>query len=1058
MRANSPASVGCGRPHRERLSRSAPGRILLVVLSLSAGLRADDALVERLKTAIASEMEARKVPGVSAALIRAGEIAWSGGFGKADAATGAPVDERTLFPAASCSKPVAALAAMLLAERGTLDLDAPIEEVLKTWTPPCRPFFGPVTLRLILAHRAGLSIHGVPGYDKDDPEARTCREELTHSLEFLDEPGTGFRYSGGGFMILQVALEDVTGKTFNTLMEEEILRPLGMEASTFEPFRPPYEDHMACGHYADGRGVAWRVTPGLAAAWLHTTPSDLARFLIAVYRASRLGETNVIRPRTARTMITPTGAAEGRYGAYTSLAFFISDTPLGRVVFHRGSNRGYRCGMWIFLATGDGLVVMTNSENGTDLCSAVHDAVFPAARGADPEELVDFGSGFDPAAVEARDAKVALVGGGEGRRLRVETGTSVAYPGITIPAPKEVWDLSGRVWISLEVSNPGDAEALVSLRVDNAGADGSRNCETGSIRLAPGRSGTIDIPLSKKAYPRGAIAFIGMRGNPPVTPDLDPSKVTQVLVFVSHPKRAHVFEIVGLRAGGAAAPSTEPADPKRFFPMIDPFGQYRYRDWPGKVHGEADLAARRAAEERDIAACPGPGDRDAYGGWAKGPAREATGFFRVEKIDGVWWLIDPEGRLFWSHGIDCVRGGNATPITDREGYFEDLPAADSPLAAFYGRGNWAPHGYYQGKGAYRTYDFARANLLRKYGESWPDASADLAHRRLRSWGMNTIANWSDGAVYMRRRTPYTATVSPSSRRLEGSEGYWGKFPDVFDAGFRQSLRAAFAREKGRTAGDPWCIGFFVHNEIAWGDEWSLAVAALKSPADQPAKRAFIEDLKAKYGTIEKLNDAWGAKHASWDALLASTEAPDRGRARDDLGDFYTRTAETYFRTIREELKEAAPQQLYLGCRFAWVNDRAARAGAKYCDVVSYNRYEYSVESLRLPEGCDKPVVIGEFHFGALDRGMFHTGLRRARDQRHRADLYAAYVRGALENPLIVGTHWFQYQDQATTGRGDGENYQIGFLDICDTPYPEIVAAARHVGARMYEIRSEARSR
>jgi len=242
---------------------------------------------------------------------------------------------------------------------------------------------------------------------------------------------------------------------------------------------------------------------------------------------------------------------------------------------------------------------------------------------------------------------------------------------------------------------------------------------------------------------------------------------------------------------------------------------------------------------------------------------------------------------------------------------------------------------------------------------------------------------------------------------------------------------------------------------SWSDELSLAIAALKSPADQPAKRAFIEDLKAKYGTIEKLNDAWGTNHAGWDVLLSSIEPPDKTRARDDLGAFYTRTAETYFRTIREELKAVAPDQLYLGCRFAWVNDRAARAGAKYCDVVSYNRYEYGVEDLRLPDGCDKPVVIGEFHFGALDRGMFHTGLRRARDQRHRADLYAAYVRGALRHPLIVGTHWFQYQDQATTGRGDGENYQIGFLDICDTPYPEIIAAARDIGARMYDIRHEA---
>jgi hypothetical protein len=99
-----------------------------------------------------------------------------------------------------------------------------------------------------------------------------------------------------------------------------------------------------------------------------------------------------------------------------------------------------------------------------------------------------------------------------------------------------------------------------------------------------------------------------------------------------------------------------------------------------------------------------------------------------------------------------------------------------------------------------------------------------------------------------------------------------------------------------------------------------------------------------------------------------------------------------------------------------------------------------------------PMIIGEFHFGALDRGMFHTGLRKTTDQQDRADKYKSYVQGALHNPYIVGTHWFQYKDQATTGRGDGENYQIGFIDICDKPYPEIVKASREVGYDLYEYR------
>ncbi|MCL4195773.1 MAG: beta-agarase, partial [Thermoguttaceae bacterium] len=152
--------------------------------------------------------------------------------------------------------------------------------------------------------------------------------------------------------------------------------------------------------------------------------------------------------------------------------------------------------------------------------------------------------------------------------------------------------------------------------------------------------------------------------------------------------------------------------------------------------------------------------------------------------------------------------------------------------------------------------------------------------------------------------------------------------------------------------------------------------------------------------------------------------------------------------------QVAPNHLYLGCRFAWVNDRAVRASAKYCDVIGFNKYSYSIADFTLPEGIDKPAIVGEFHFGALDRGMFHTGLRPVADQNARAAAYKSYVLGALDNPHWVGTHWFQWGDQATTGRGDGENYQIGFMDVCDTPYPETIQASREVGAALYRTRYE----
>jgi hypothetical protein len=332
---------------------------------------------------------------------------------------------------------------------------------------------------------------------------------------------------------------------------------------------------------------------------------------------------------------------------------------------------------------------------------------------------------------------------------------------------------------------------------------------------------------------------------------------------------------------------------------------------------------------------------------------------------------------------------------------------------------------------------------------------ETIHQRLRGWGLNTIANWSDLNVAFLRRTPYTDSVSSrGAKNIEGSEGYWGKFPDVFDPSFSAGVQRSMAGKAGKSAGDPWCLGYFSDNEMSWGDETSIAVAALASPPDQAAKRALLADLEAKYGDIAKLNAQWGTRHESWESLRQSTAKPDLAKAGEDLRAFYTRAAEGYFRTVREAIHAVAPKQLYLGCRFAWVNARAAAAAAKYCDVVSFNLYRRSVAEFKFPGGQDVPLIIGEFHFGALDRGMFHTGLVPVANQAERAAAYGAYVEGALRHPQFVGTHWFQYQDEPTTGRVlDEENYQIGFVDIADTPYAEIVATSRAVGQGMYRLRA-----
>lgn len=679
-------------------------------------------------------------------------------------------------------------------------------------------------------------------------------------------------------------------------------------------------------------------------------------------------------------------------------------------------------------------------------------SVSPAIQ---PERVVVAVDRLQADALEPRDAKAQSIATPAGPRLRVLTGHRSQWPAVLFHSGKEPWNLAAYQYATVTVKNVGTSPATVGLRIDSRAADRRKPGPQNRADLKPGEEATIRVRLASRVPPQWREKLVGMRGLPfgwSENSQFDPAQVDEMSVYVTRPSVDHRLEISDIRAVGTSiSPPTDVV--ARLLPMIDRYGQFMHRDWPGKVHNDAELQRHRQQEADVLARDKGPEGWDQYGGWLAGPKFQATGFFRTTKHRERWWLVDPEGRLFWSHGIDCVRStmGN-TPLTGRESWFADLPQRDSPLGQFFGRTTVGPVGYYAGKRV-ETFNFQAANLFRKFGPEWESQFAAQAHPRLRNWGLNTIGNWSDPKICLLRKTPYVLPIFHASKRLEGSTGYWGKFWDVFDPEYRAALDRNMAKEHGQSAGDPWCIGYFVDNELGWGDELSLAVATLASPAGQAAKRVFLADLRAAYASIEALNHAWGTRHASWDALAECQTPPDKKRAGKDLEAFALKFHRAYFRNCREAVKAVAPHQLYLGCRFAWVNDAAARVSAEYCDVVTYNRYQFTADDFRLPDGIDMPVLIGEFHFGALDRGMFHPGLREVEDQAARAKAYERYLSGALANPWLVGAHWFQYGDEPTVGRWDGENYQIGFVDICDTPYAETIAAARRIGAQLYSLRS-----
>jgi len=554
--------------------------------------------------------------------------------------------------------------------------------------------------------------------------------------------------------------------------------------------------------------------------------------------------------------------------------------------------------------------------------------------------------------------------------LRIRFASGARQPGIRIPAPAGGWNLEGFTAIDVDVFNSGTREAAILCRA------GPHSWNDGIAVVAPGATGTVRVLLKRRAWPPPLRnRFPGINGAPGdfvwIWDAPDGPRVTELGIHAITEAVPESIEVSRIRAVPVhATPEPDPMS-RAIFPLVDGYGQYRHRDWPGKTHSDRDLAAVRRTEDADLRRNRGPAGRTRWGGWAAGPRLAATGHFRTHKVRGRWWLVDPGGALFWSHGITCVNARELTPLEGRERFFGRLPRREA-LAAFRHR---------------EAFDYCGANLRRKFGSRWLEESRGRAHRRLRSWGMNTIANWSDPAICAMGRTPYCATVRYSGRRDRHS------FPDMADPACRGALRAGCRELGARSAHDPWCIGWFIDNELNW------------------------------------------------------PRVPDLARLAD-----------TYYRVCRDEMKAVAPHKLYLGSRvhmhdwpFAG-EPEVVRAAARWCDVVSFNRYRFTAADLRLLPGDDKPILVGEWHFGALDRGMLHTGLRSVGSQAERGRAYSFYLRGALANPAVVGAHWFQYHDQCTTGRFDGENYQIGFLDICDTPYPETIAASRSAGFPLYRAR------
>jgi len=316
---------------------------------------------------LADRMAKLHVPGVSIAVIHAGKLEWARGFGVTRIG-GPAVTPATVFQAASISKPVATLAVLHLVQAGKLNLDADINQYLTSWKLPANDFTqrSTVTLRKLLTHSAGVTVHGFAGYASDAP-LPTLIQILNGEQPANNEPirvdilpGTQWRYSGGGFEIVQQAVMDVTGIPFAKLMHDSVLQPLGMKHSTYD-----HSTQAATPYRPDGTPVPGgpHVYPEQAAAGLWTTPSDLARLAISIQKSLVGAPGGVLPLGTAHAMLAPVIAQQ-------ALGFQVGGATSNKYFTHGGANEGYRCQLTAY-NNGDGAVVMTNGDNGGEIAADV---------------------------------------------------------------------------------------------------------------------------------------------------------------------------------------------------------------------------------------------------------------------------------------------------------------------------------------------------------------------------------------------------------------------------------------------------------------------------------------------------------------------------------------------------------------------------------------------------------------------------------------------------------------------------------------------------------------
>ena len=615
-------------------------------------------------------------------------------------------------------------------------------------------------------------------------------------------------------------------------------------------------------------------------------------------------------------------------------------------------------------------------------------------------------------------------------------------------------DLSDYVYAAVDARNETNGKLDISISALSNPAQPWSNEVAGRFILDADQSDTLDVFMLRKAMGEQT-PWVQQLGNLYAFPNgyqrhwrfLETDAIKRVNIKVSWKGLSGNDNKIHLgKPKGDQVLDTSLAQLKELpVPLTDTMGQLREASWDGRIDDPQVLPQDGLSDQAkyDGATYLNSDAYSSYGGYLQDFQLEATGRFRTHKQDGKWWLVDPEGHIFWSLGVTEAGIGALTRFQKREHLFPQLAERSD-------KDVWVME-----RGKTLSYNFYNSNLKKKYGDNWRELHYRVTEGRMRTWGLNSIGAWSmePGTVFASKRptVPYTVIVHTD---LWGGLGNLHEMVDPFSKQFDESLSHNLEQSARLYNGDPNNIGIFVNNELHWLGGIDLPLEILRLGNHIPAKQMLLAGLKKKYRSIDALNKAWQSEFDGFAKIKSNKELKENHAFIEDMKAYYKCFAETFFAKCKAAINRHFPGHLYLGCRFNVFNPIVTSAASDYCDVISFNLYQNSVADFKVKTTTDRPYLISEFHFGSGSHGVWGRGLTPCADPENQVDLYRAYVEEALKHPNFVGAHWFTWADQPVTGRYDGENFRVGLVSIVDRPYTSLIKSISDTAKTMYHIRLE----